>query len=241
MTEYPSGENIQEEQAAVAANRPVSLGRLLRNIREDAGLTQAEAAEKSGLSVIFLSVIENNRQRPSRKSLKKLAAAYQMNEVDFEELETLAGYRAAVGRRAAQALPQVLPSADAVADARHCRNEVHGNGGKGDGGGYPSAQDRMTETQNLSESLLNWALTAIDQDREYPSNPNWQDWPYLAKAMAVRLYQVISGRQLLTNEETARLHLLAHGGTIAEVTPKSRIQSTENADVAHQPSRPNEK
>lgn len=51
-------------------------GSLLHNEREQRGLTLKQVAEKSGLSVSYLSDIENGRTVPSIEALHNLTAAY---------------------------------------------------------------------------------------------------------------------------------------------------------------------
>jgi transcriptional regulator with XRE-family HTH domain len=54
---------------------PASLGRRLADCREQLGWTQKMLAEKAGLSVTFVSEIENNRRSPGTEALLSLADA----------------------------------------------------------------------------------------------------------------------------------------------------------------------
>ena len=56
---------------------PPSLGHLLRQYREQRGLSQEELAERAGgrLSTTTISNVERGRTRPYRHTLKALAAA----------------------------------------------------------------------------------------------------------------------------------------------------------------------
>lgn len=54
---------------------PVSMGRRVADCRERLGLTQKTLAERAGLSVTFLSEIENDRRVPGAEALLALANA----------------------------------------------------------------------------------------------------------------------------------------------------------------------
>ncbi|HEV2988636.1 MAG TPA: helix-turn-helix transcriptional regulator [Candidatus Angelobacter sp.] len=63
-------------------------GKRLRSLRIAAGLTQEQLAEKSDISVDFLSLIERGRNSPSFDNLDSLASALQLPASDlfiFEE------------------------------------------------------------------------------------------------------------------------------------------------------------
>src|ERR1700754_677496 len=53
----------------------VRLGRAIRGLRQDRGLTLMQVAAASGLSQPFLSQLERGRTRPSMRSLFRIAAA----------------------------------------------------------------------------------------------------------------------------------------------------------------------
>ncbi|MFD7711478.1 helix-turn-helix domain-containing protein [Streptomyces sp. NPDC059785] len=55
--------------------QPLRVGAAVRRRRRALELTLAVVAERSGLSVPFLSQVENERARPSRRSLERLADA----------------------------------------------------------------------------------------------------------------------------------------------------------------------
>lgn len=55
--------------------QPLRVGAAVRRRRRALELTLSVVAERSGLSVPFLSQVENERARPSRHSLEKVAAA----------------------------------------------------------------------------------------------------------------------------------------------------------------------
>lgn len=59
------------------------LGRAIRGLRRDRGLTLTQLSEDSGLSVAFLSQVENNRAQPSPQSLNAIANALNCTTVDI--------------------------------------------------------------------------------------------------------------------------------------------------------------
>lgn len=63
----------RELDARLASSQ--QLGRAVRALRRERGLTLTQVSEQSGLSVPFLSQIENNRAKPSLKSLSAIAIA----------------------------------------------------------------------------------------------------------------------------------------------------------------------
>ncbi|MDL5200531.1 XRE family transcriptional regulator [Streptomyces sp. ALI-76-A] len=63
--------------------QPLRVGAAVRRRRRALELTLAVVAERSGLSVPFLSQIENERARPSRGSLEKVADALRTTAVEL--------------------------------------------------------------------------------------------------------------------------------------------------------------
>lgn len=63
----------------------MNLGERIKSLRKEKGLTQAELAEQSGLSIRTMQRIENREVNPSAYSLKMLSKAL---EVDLEELNS---------------------------------------------------------------------------------------------------------------------------------------------------------
>ncbi|MEU5086808.1 XRE family transcriptional regulator [Streptomyces sp. NPDC021356] len=63
--------------------QPLRVGAAVRRRRRALDLTLAVVAERSGLSVPFLSQIENDRARPSRSSLEKVADALRTTAVEL--------------------------------------------------------------------------------------------------------------------------------------------------------------
>ncbi|HEY8986980.1 MAG TPA: XRE family transcriptional regulator, partial [Streptomyces sp.] len=63
--------------------RPLRVGAAVRRRRHALELTLSAVAERSGLSVPFLSQIENDRARPSTASLEKVADALRTTAVEL--------------------------------------------------------------------------------------------------------------------------------------------------------------
>lgn len=63
--------------------QPLRVGAAVRRRRRALDLTLAVVAERSGLSVPFLSQIENERARPSQNSLEKVADALRTTAVEL--------------------------------------------------------------------------------------------------------------------------------------------------------------
>ncbi|MER5430429.1 XRE family transcriptional regulator [Streptomyces sp. NPDC002588] len=63
--------------------QPLRVGAAVRRRRRSLDLTLAVVAERSGLSVPFLSQIENDRARPSTGSLEKVADALRTTAVEL--------------------------------------------------------------------------------------------------------------------------------------------------------------
>ncbi|MEU5975420.1 XRE family transcriptional regulator [Streptomyces sp. NPDC047315] len=91
------------------------VGAAVRRRRRTLDLTLASVAERSGLSVPFLSQIENDRARPSRRSLQRVA----------EALETTAGKLIAASDAARTVAVVRAEPADAAA-VPHARRLVRG-------------------------------------------------------------------------------------------------------------------
>ncbi|MET7697535.1 MULTISPECIES: helix-turn-helix domain-containing protein [unclassified Streptomyces] len=63
--------------------QPLRVGAAVRRRRRALELTLAVVAERSGLSVPFLSQVENERARPSRRSLERVADALGTTAVEL--------------------------------------------------------------------------------------------------------------------------------------------------------------
>jgi transcriptional regulator with XRE-family HTH domain len=67
----------------------VDVGSNLRRLREDRNLTLRALAEKSGLAINTLSLIENGKSSPSVSTLQQLAVAFEVPITTFFENEVL--------------------------------------------------------------------------------------------------------------------------------------------------------
>ena len=56
----------------------------LRVLRERLFITQTELAEAAGISLVTLNRLENNKQKPSFKTIRKLAKALGVEPGDIE-------------------------------------------------------------------------------------------------------------------------------------------------------------
>jgi len=66
--------------------KPVSVGKRLRELRTSSGYSIKNLAEKSGLAVNTLSLIENEKTSPSVNTLEQLARALEIPLTSFFEL-----------------------------------------------------------------------------------------------------------------------------------------------------------
>ena len=85
-----------------SGDRPLfeNLPKALKELREQAGLIQDEAARSSGVSRTLLSEYERGRKAPGLENLGKLLKAYDASLYDLEvELARAGGSTAAVERK----------------------------------------------------------------------------------------------------------------------------------------------
>jgi transcriptional regulator with XRE-family HTH domain len=61
-----------KDAAAFRVYTPASLGQALRHYRQEAGLTQAELAERGGLNRTYLSALEQGRETEQVKRLLRV-------------------------------------------------------------------------------------------------------------------------------------------------------------------------
>ncbi|MEV6118860.1 helix-turn-helix transcriptional regulator [Streptomyces sp. NPDC052109] len=148
-------------------------GALLRARRSEAGLTQEELAERSGLSVRAIRDLERGRvARPRRETLRLLATALGLSEDEGEELLRLARQALPLARpgRVDSALP-TAPAAMAPTD----RDDPHptvvapdepgafsGAEAAGDRAGHARGRGRAARYGVLLTALL--TVTAISSD-----------------------------------------------------------------------------
>lgn len=58
----------------------IHLGKTIRRMRTERGLSQQKLAEDAGLTASFLSLVENDRRQPSLTVLSRLASALKIPE-----------------------------------------------------------------------------------------------------------------------------------------------------------------
>lgn len=85
----PSPSTVQPLMSSPSAADPLRnwlafISSKIRQARTDAGWTQAELAEKSGLPQSHISRLENGQHSPSAKTLEKIAAALNLPVADFD-------------------------------------------------------------------------------------------------------------------------------------------------------------
>src|SRR5262245_45777363 len=73
-------ESCERERSAVTG---LYVGGIVRGLRRTKGLTLVQLSEASGLSVLFISQVENNRAKPSARSLAAIAESLGANVVDI--------------------------------------------------------------------------------------------------------------------------------------------------------------
>jgi len=68
------------------ANPDIALSRALRELREEAGLTQEEVANRAGLHYTSLRDIESGRADPMWGTVRRLAAALEVEAIEVIRL-----------------------------------------------------------------------------------------------------------------------------------------------------------
>src|SRR5919112_5265389 len=107
-------EHKREGERLVNAGEHLVCGDLLRQHRTAAGLTQEDLAERSGLSVDTISLLERGEhRRPHRYTMQSLAAALGLSQSDrirFEMTARMPAVRAdARGTRSSDLPSQLTP------------------------------------------------------------------------------------------------------------------------------------
>ncbi|MET9450306.1 helix-turn-helix domain-containing protein [Streptomyces cinerochromogenes] len=135
--------------------QPVRVGAAVRRRRRALELTLAVVAERSGLSVPFLSQVENDKARPSRTSLEKLADALRTTAV---ELLAAADPAASVDVVRAETLPEgdFDPRTRSLVRGHH---QLHASEFTGD-------HDAGREFQHRNDELMYVADGAVEIEAE---------------------------------------------------------------------------
>lgn len=134
--------------------QPLRVGAAVRRRRRALDLTLAVVAERSGLSVPFLSQIENERARPSQNSLEKVADALRTTAV---ELLAAADPACSVDVvRAEDAEPPLEPRVRSLVRGHH---QMHASEFTGD-------HDAGRESQFRNDQLMYVADGAVEIEAE---------------------------------------------------------------------------
>lgn len=64
----------------------MTIGKRIRQLREDAGMKQRELAAKLGIGEGFLSKVEHDQKLLKRGDLKKISSLFKVNHSDLETL-----------------------------------------------------------------------------------------------------------------------------------------------------------
>lgn len=138
------------------------VGAAVRRRRRSLGLTLAAVAARSGLSVPFLSQIENERARPSARSLDRVAGALDTTPAALRAaadsartVDVVRSDAAAAGSASDTTLPAV-PGARRVARGGH---QLHAKE-------YTGEQDTGREYQHRNDELMYIADGAAEVEAE---------------------------------------------------------------------------
>jgi len=89
MSDREPGRAFRKPSVDEAGQAQIDVGRNLRRLRRDRGLSLRSLAERSRLAVNTLSLIENNKTSPSVSTLQQLAIALEEPITSFFESENL--------------------------------------------------------------------------------------------------------------------------------------------------------
>jgi transcriptional regulator with XRE-family HTH domain len=135
--------------------QPLRVGAAVRRRRRTLELTLAVVAERSGLSVPFLSQVENERARPSRPSLERIADALGTTAVDL-----LAAADPACSVDVVRADPEAVAPPDALTRSLvRGHHQLHAMEFTGD-------HDEGREVQHRNDELMYVADGAVEVEAE---------------------------------------------------------------------------
>jgi len=84
---YECNEKIYKEKKVKASTQvganAMTIGQRIREIRRERELTLKQLADKSGLTLTYLSDVERNQTRPSLKALLRIAGALEVSMADL--------------------------------------------------------------------------------------------------------------------------------------------------------------
>lgn len=67
----------------MTTQKDLAFGRRLKRLRKKVEITQEKLSEKTGLSTIFIGLLETGKRRASLKSLQKIASALGVKARDL--------------------------------------------------------------------------------------------------------------------------------------------------------------
>ncbi|WP_406009948.1 XRE family transcriptional regulator [Streptomyces sp. NBC_00637] len=136
--------------------QPLRVGAAVRRRRRSLELTLAVVAERSGLSVPFLSQIENERARPSTSSLEKVADALRTTAVELLAAADPACSVDVVRAEVTESGPGPEPSSRSLVRGHH---QMHASEFTGD-------HDAGREFQYRNDQLMYVADGAVEIEAE---------------------------------------------------------------------------
>ncbi|MET9762973.1 XRE family transcriptional regulator [Streptomyces sp. NPDC006372] len=136
--------------------QPLRVGAAVRRRRRALDLTLAVVAERSGLSVPFLSQVENDRARPSTSSLEKVADALRTTAVELLAAADPACSVDVVRAEAAEPLPLPQPRTRSLVRGHH---QMHASE-------FTGEHDAGREFQYRNDQLMYVADGAVEIEAE---------------------------------------------------------------------------
>ena len=107
--------HTRQEVASVRQSQQTTFGRLLRQLREDAGLTQQALAERCGLSVQAISTLERGtRTRPQLHTVQALCRGLNLDEAMRADLQQSLRYASLPRQPAAPVEPVQIPGNEVI-------------------------------------------------------------------------------------------------------------------------------
>ncbi|NBM17521.1 helix-turn-helix domain-containing protein [Streptomyces sp. GC420] len=130
------------------------VGAAVRRRRRALGLTLAAVAERSGLSVPFLSQIENDRARPSARSLQRVADALDITAVQLIEVSEASRAVDVVRDERDGSGPELAGAAVRVRPLVRGRQQLHAVEFTGDHDGDREFQHRNDELMYVADGAV---------------------------------------------------------------------------------------
>lgn len=132
----------------------------LKNLREERNLKLKELAEKSGISVSFISDIEHDRRNPSIETLKKLAKALNVPADEFLK-----------DKNSDKNIPNELTKRDEKDIAKDVEKIMSKLDKNEDGPTYYNGEEMKEEDKELFKAALELALKRIKVENKKTYTP----------------------------------------------------------------------